>query len=641
MSNRQLPERHGKLRRLSSPVTGSDQLQSIVESVNETARLARLNVSFTLVGALYLALTLLSTTDESLFHNATMNLPQIEAGITLKQNYVFASVVFLYLHLQIMFLLLVLLQKIERFEHVLHATFAHANNQEKEEYWDWLSAASFVQGFVDARGSKYLARALSFVATAIIPLALLLLIDLSFVRFQSLWISCLHHICFLTDFVAICYFYWRVGQHRRQASAKDGLWRLVRTSSKLGMMAGIILTVALLTFARPPTYPPHENTDDAGMFQKTGNFNPFDVGLCSLESQRGFCRKLRLNDIELGERPTSPDDVKGLDMRQRTFRYADFGSAAVSGVEFVEADLRGASFRDASLQRVSFSGADLRGGADLRVTNAENVVWDGAKFDADALVTLLSARMNLSEADLSGIDPSGISIAQVDLQGAFLAGVNLGGVNLIEAVLQGADLTGADLRGADLTLASLPAAVLKRVDLAEASLRGVDATGADLTGADLQNANLRDAGLTGANLTDADLRRADLTLARLPAAVLKGVDLTEASLRGVEAAGADLTGANLRRIDLRDAGLTGAILFRVDLTEASLTEANLTRGDLRRADLRGADLTEADLRGADLTGADLRGAKLKGTNLQGADLTRVRRSVPGFSAPSGVQRLMP
>ena len=89
------------------------------DSINETARMARATNSLFLFVALYLALTLLSTTDENLLRNGQVVLPQVGAGISIVQSYVLAPVVFLYLHGQALVLLTVLVRKVHTFEAVL------------------------------------------------------------------------------------------------------------------------------------------------------------------------------------------------------------------------------------------------------------------------------------------------------------------------------------------------------------------------------------------------------------------------------------------------------------------------------------------------------------------------------------------
>ena len=66
----------------------------------------------------------------------------------------------------------------------------------------------------------------------------------------------------------------------------------------------------------------------------------------------------------------------------------------------------------------------------------------------------------LSDANLSGADLSGANLYGADLSGADLYGANLTGANLIDANLRGTNLTGANLRGTNLTGANLRGAYL-------------------------------------------------------------------------------------------------------------------------------------------------------------------------------------
>lgn len=138
---------------------GQDRLAELADSINETGRMARANVSLTLIGALYLALTLLSAKDENLLRNAVVTLPQLETGISLKQSYLFAPVVFLYLHAQTLFFLSVLARKVRTYERAL-ARLPGADGPVRAEYRDWLSAVSLVQGLQGTGSSAAVARIL-------------------------------------------------------------------------------------------------------------------------------------------------------------------------------------------------------------------------------------------------------------------------------------------------------------------------------------------------------------------------------------------------------------------------------------------------------------------------------------------------
>jgi len=92
---------------------------------------------------------------------------------------------------------------------------------------------------------------------------------------------------------------------------------------------------------------------------------------------------------------------------------------------------------------------------------------------------------------------------------ANLTRANLTGANLTDANLTGAYLTDANLTGAYLTGANLTDAHLTRANLTDAHLADAYLAGANLTGAYLAGAYLAGANLTGAYLTGAKVRMKD------------------------------------------------------------------------------------------------------------------------------------
>jgi uncharacterized protein YjbI with pentapeptide repeats len=256
------------------------------------------------------------------------------------------------------------------------------------------------------------------------------------------------------------------------------------------------------------------------------------------------------------------EHARGLDLRHRDLRFADF-----RGARLVNADLRGADLSDADL-----------GYADLQGANLEQA--------------------NLQGASLCFAELQNASLHYAQLQGANLRGAKLEGVDISHANLEGARLQAARLKGADLRNAELPTA-----RLAYAALEG-----ANLTAANLQGANLRRAGLT-----DARLDYAQLQCASLRGALLRGAYLIRAGLQH-----ADLRYARLEDAKLRSAELDGADLGYVYAQGVGLAFAKLRGADLGFAQLQVADLNHAQLEGADLQGASLEGANLQGARLQGA-----------------------
>ena len=345
------------------------------------------------------------------------------------------------------------------------------------------------------------ARILAWVGIEAVPLALLFVIDISFVRYQSAGITWSHHCIFILDLVSIVIFNWLMFPRRgwiqwknspglsalrfnRRRSVKSTmvmsawLWTTVR-----GMVA--ICMVLLLIYA---AHPPHAaddqrsiwREDDRKFWQAMRNEgeNPLDAGPCYWWGLG--CRYLDVRNKWLLSIP--PKDLVGpisdgsiletvADIRRfhldrpnlarRKLRFARFESVYLRGVDLRGAELQGANLARAELQEASLAGAELQG-ADLA----------GAKLQGANL-----ARAELQEASLAGAELQGASLVGAELQGANLARAELQGANLARAELQGADLAGAKLQGA--------------------SLAGAGLQGANLQWARLQGANLREAALQG------------------------------------------------------------------------------------------------------------------------------------------------
>ncbi|MDE0332381.1 MAG: hypothetical protein OXL41_10985 [Nitrospinae bacterium] len=189
--------------------TQYQRLHTLADSVNDTARMARTTLSLLLLVAFYLALTLGASTDENLLLKGQVSLPQMDIGIPVVQSYIFTPLVFLLMHAHAMFLLSILARKVRTFDAAVKNELSHwryskndAQTQQRE-CRDWLSAFAFVQIFQgDARISQ-VSRVLTWLATSAIPLTLLFIIDISFLRYQSKTITWIHHVIFFVDCCAV------------------------------------------------------------------------------------------------------------------------------------------------------------------------------------------------------------------------------------------------------------------------------------------------------------------------------------------------------------------------------------------------------------------------------------------------------
>jgi uncharacterized protein YjbI with pentapeptide repeats len=183
-----------------------------------------------------------------------------------------------------------------------------------------------------------------------------------------------------------------------------------------------------------------------------------------------FAAAITMNGVDWkGEakqaQPGSLDQIRGLDLQNRNFDYADFSKSSLPK-------------------------------ADLRYASLKHAAFRGARLDQAQMISA-----HLDQADLVGAKLPGVTLSFAELPGAVLSG----------AELPGAVLSGAKLPGADLSFAELPGAVLSKAKL----------SGADLSGAELPGAVLSFAELPGAILSRAKLPGASLFVAKLPGAVLQ------------------------------------------------------------------------------------------------------------------------
>jgi|GEM_PF-3396020 len=203
-------------------------------------------------------------------------------------------------------------------------------------------------------------------------------------------------------------------------------------------------------------------------------------------------------------KPEDFDLIRGLDLQNRNFDYADFTESSLP-----KADLRYASLKQAALVSSHLDHAQMQ------FIQAEKVNLSGATLNGSDLSNANLTRADMSNANLTGVFLHDATLTEADLLYATLTGANLTGAKLFYAILSDAKLTGANLYSAYLTDA----------DLSGATLIGADLSGARLTGAKLSNATLAVANLFGATLTGADLSETTLTGAKLIEATLTGADL--------------------------------------------------------------------------------------------------------------------
>ena len=513
-------------------ISDRDRLSALADSVNDTARMARINVSLMLLVALYIAIMiLLAADDNNVFRDEAITLPYFVVGISLKQSYLVAPVVLIWLHLQTLLLLAVLARKLDSFETVL-ANVPSTINGTHAERRNWLSGTIFVQSVHGAGGIALFAKVMMWMGVVIIPPLLLFLADMSFLKYQSAWITGFHHIVFCVDLLSVGIFSLHISGRLREcrwsrtfgllnpvewleyARGPRGIAEKIRTETVVVMLTIVTLLAfiaALWAIAPPIAYGDKD-----------------DTMLC-WKQWRIFCRNLDLEGAILTG-SADPRDLVGfeeldagtidryrrfytLDAKDRSFRFVNLKNSYVSGVRLDGADLRGADLEGASLFVVGLQGSDLRD-ANLKRSDLSS---------ADLTDTFLH------EADLESATFSNVRLRRANFEKADLKGTNLSGTNLEGAILWARTFEGANFSSAHLRGASFPH---------NAGLEGANLSGADLTEADMSGVNLKDALLLGVRLSETMPLRGDLPEtpheAHLSRANLYGADLRRAIIAGWE-----------------------------------------------------------------------------------------------------------
>ena len=506
--------------------------------------MARATLALLLTAALYLGFTLLSSTDENLLLNAQVAVvPQIGFGMALEKSYIFGPPIFLYLHVQGLFLLSVLYRKIQRFETTLDQKLPGIldSHPAKQEYWSLLSAFTFVQLFRRNGHFPHVSILLAWISIEAIPLALLFVVDLSFVRYQSCWITNSHHIIVLLALISVVWFNWRVFERRFRLR-----WALIRF-----VLPGSL--VLLLFFqAQPPSFDLKSVEDDAQNKATQENGNTREIFDKMMEEQRN--RIWRADSKKSWHTMWEDIQEKGnvfdavCEQWARVCRYLNVRDLWLVSTWSA----------DAVVHKIDESGD----------TDFDSIRWSN-------LNKLSLAGRNLHFADFRFSQLPGVSLEGARLQGANLANVNLQGANLAGAIMHGVFLHGAELQDANFFKAQLHSA--------------------NLSWAKLQNARMHKAQLWNSDISEAELQRAKLVEAEL-----QGADMKFAKMDGTRLRGAKLVGTNLKGARLR-----GASLSKAELLGTNLQDAQLQGADLREAKLKGTDLEGTQFQGVDLHSAEI------------------------------------
>ena len=170
---------------------------------------------------------------------------------------------------------------------------------------------------------------------------------------------------------------------------------------------------------------------------------------------------------------------QSLNLKNRSFKYADFSNAIMIRANLSHTDLQGANLfhtvlskaylKVANLQNTDLRFAQLQGanffGANLKEADLSGANLQYAIFFGTTLKNIILRNTYLYDTDLSKTNLQGVDLSGSNLQGANLSTSNLQGTNLLNTKLQGANLIYTELQGVYLHKTELQGAVLFKAKL--------------------------------------------------------------------------------------------------------------------------------------------------------------------------------
>ena len=169
-----------------------ERLNHIFDTSSEKNRNALLSF---LAVQLYLFATIGSTTDlQLLLSNSAFNLPLVNIGIPIVGFYIFAPILLLILHFN---LLLNLSEHVD----ILHDWQGEQPSNRRFPYLINIIATYQLSG--QSRFKLFITKGVAILAMVVFPVAILLFFQLRFSDYQSAWITALHTVIMLADLLVL------------------------------------------------------------------------------------------------------------------------------------------------------------------------------------------------------------------------------------------------------------------------------------------------------------------------------------------------------------------------------------------------------------------------------------------------------
>jgi uncharacterized protein YjbI with pentapeptide repeats len=537
----------------------------LLAAINPSSRTAHVSwlLFVSLMGYLFIAVA--GITHRDLLLNGDVTLPLLQTHIGLTRFFVIVPILVVLAHTVLLIHLALLARRM--FEFNAAVRFLEGTDQRTHPLRLELDSFFFVQAIAGPERSRVLTaflNGLSWLSLAILPLALLLFVQLTFLPFHAPAITMTHRLTVLADILVLLMMGVFLARPETTYFGAFGRTALYAPGSLAFGMAVLVAGACVSAFA---TLPQNGASDDPNLTRAP----PPLFGI--------FPRSLEVTDADLVPGTELTRGARTINLRDRDLRFARLDRSDLHQADFRGANLDGASLVETDLRRATFA---CEGRADLNPTesrssgscaSARSANFAKARLDAAELtgVDLRQARFDraaLYGADLGKAQAAGVDFSSAELRGANLAEASLQGANFQQANLQGADLAGARLQMSDLSGAAMQAAVLTRANVAGAQLRETALAGVTLHMAKLFAADLRGANLDAADLSGAMVWRtvppgsdsatnADLSALALNPPSQEDMNRMQSAVEGLDT-GADKIRLAALVAPLNDAAATGA-----------------------------------------------------------------------------------
>jgi hypothetical protein len=420
-------------------------IASLIGAVNDGAKSAQAGAFLFLLVGLYLLATAFSASDEDLLLGKTVTISQIGASLPVSFSFAIAPLVFVFLHIYALVRYDMLASNVRQFLEELRVTVPL--EADRERCRQLLINNEFVAVLTEPRESVSYRRFwlwLFFGIVAVFPVAVLQLVQINALRYQSDLIVWVQRIWLALDFAALVLFFRRntldgsVWPERRPARIRRWV-RLLRAPILIGAVNLIYLD----------TVPRDVDAELVQQYLKPDwlpymSGNPLDTVLCPLLNWG--CRFLRVDHRTLVDKVR---DEKALAVLRMDISKLTEVLAAEATAPGDNPDQKAIAEKKALAERARSLAAIE--GVFLRDRSLRFAVLVGSRLYAVDLIGADLTNALLTRADLTNANLTGADLNDANLNGANLNGAYLTYANLTDALLTGADLTNADLSSADLT----------------------------------------------------------------------------------------------------------------------------------------------------------------------------------------------